>query len=107
MGLAAVSAIYVLLSVQLIRRMLLGAIRTLFERRWSVSSTPSPHGGRAGYVDWIAVGGVLGAIRWRHQLLALPLVVSAVLLLVPAARERMLQGFTTETRDTSANVESQ
>jgi O-antigen ligase len=61
-------------------------------------------GGRAGYVTWIAVGLLLGMVRWRRYLLALPLVVAAVLALVPAARERMLQGFTPETRDASRNV---
>jgi O-antigen ligase len=58
-------------------------------------------GGRAGYGTWIAVGLVVGAVRWRLYLLALPLVLTAVLALVPAVRERMLQGFSPETHDTS------
>jgi O-antigen ligase len=56
-------------------------------------------GGRAGYATFVAVGIVLGLVRWRGYLLALPVVVAAVLALVPAARERMLEGFTPETRD--------
>jgi O-antigen ligase len=61
-------------------------------------------GGRAGYATWLAVGLVLGLVRWRGYLLALPFVVAAVLAVVPAARERMLQGFTPETRDTSVYI---
>lgn len=64
-------------------------------------------GGRAGYATWMAVGLVLGLVRWRRYVLALPLVVAAVLALVPAARERMLQGFSPETRDESRFVSEQ
>jgi O-antigen ligase len=64
-------------------------------------------GGRAGYATWIAVGVVLAAVRWRRYLVVLPLVVAAIVAVVPAARERMLQGFTPETRDTSAYLAEQ
>jgi O-antigen ligase len=67
----------------------------------AVSYAQALTGGRAGYATWVAVGVVLGLVRWRGYLLALPVVIAAVLALVPAARDRMLQGFTAETRDTS------
>jgi O-antigen ligase len=57
-------------------------------------------GGRAGYATWAAVGLALGLVRWRRYLLALPIAVAAIIAFVPAARERMLQGFTEESRDT-------
>jgi O-antigen ligase len=63
-------------------------------------------GGRAGYATWMAVGLVLAIVRWRRLLLLLPVAVVAILALVPAARERMLQGFTPDTRDTSTAVAS-
>ena len=51
-------------------------------------------GGRMGYVTWALVGFILCLLRWRRYLLAAPLVVLTILTFVPAARERMLQGFT-------------
>jgi O-antigen ligase len=64
-------------------------------------------GGRAGYGTWAAVGVLLSLLRWRRYLLAIPIVVGTVVTFVPAARDRMLQGFTQDTRDTSAYLESQ
>jgi O-antigen ligase len=156
LGLAALSAIYVLLAVQVIRWMPLGALTSgealagrsskillnelgyhrvnlsvmLAGASWAifaarglarrpgvralivftalaVAYAQALTGGRAGYATWLAVGLVLGMVRWRGYLLALPFVVAAVLALVPAARERMLQGFTPETRDTSAYLGTQ
>jgi O-antigen ligase len=150
LGLAAVCAIYALLSVQVIRWMPIGALTSgealagrslkillnevgyhrvnlsvmLAGASWAifaarglarsaairslivftalvVAYAQALTGGRAGYATWLGVGVVLGLVRWRGYLLALPFVVAAVLALVPAARERMLQGFTPETRDTS------
>jgi len=64
-------------------------------------------GGRAGYGTWAAVGVLLSLLRWRRYLLAIPIVVGTIVTFVPAARDRMLQGFTQETHDTSAYLESQ
>jgi O-antigen ligase len=64
-------------------------------------------GGRAGYGTWAVVGVLLSLLRWRRYLLAIPLVVGMIVTFVPAARDRMLQGFTEDTRDTSAYLESQ
>jgi O-antigen ligase len=50
-------------------------------------------GGRAGYVTWGLIGIVLGLVRWRKALVAIPVVVVLVCLFLPAVRDRMLQGF--------------
>ena len=50
-------------------------------------------GGRTGYVTWIAVGILLGALRWRKLLLVMPVALLIIGLGVPAVRERMFQGF--------------
>ncbi|MGH8166357.1 MAG: O-antigen ligase family protein [Woeseiaceae bacterium] len=50
-------------------------------------------GGRAGYVSWAAIALFLSALRWKKLVLIMPLMIVAVVALVPAARERMLQGF--------------
>jgi O-antigen ligase len=59
-------------------------------------------GGRAGYGTWLAVGLALSLMRARRYLLIIPAVAAMVLALVPAARERMLQGFTGEERHAKA-----
>jgi len=56
-------------------------------------------GGRTGYGTWLAVGLVLCALRWRRYLLAVPLAVALVPIFLPAAAQRMAQGFTQETQD--------
>ncbi len=62
-------------------------------------------GGRAGYATWAAVGVVLALIRWRKYLVLGPVVVMALLSFVPAVRDRLLNGFTEESRDTNALVQ--
>ncbi len=61
-------------------------------------------GGRAGYATWVVVGMLMAGIRWRRYLLIGPLVVALVVAFVPAVQQRMLEGFTAETRDTNAVV---
>ncbi len=61
-------------------------------------------GGRTGYATWGVVGLVVLFFRWRAYVLLAPLVVALVISLVPAAKERMLQGFTEETRDTNVRL---
>lgn len=56
-------------------------------------------GGRMGYVTWAFIGVVLLSIRGRGYLLLGPVVVVVVALLVPAARDRLMQGFTPDTSD--------
>jgi O-antigen ligase len=58
-------------------------------------------GGRAGYATWAVVGMLLAGIRWRRYLLLGPILVALVVAFVPAVQERMLEGFTAETRDTN------
>jgi O-antigen ligase len=50
-------------------------------------------GGRMGYVAWAAVGLILCTIRGRGMLLLAPVFVLAVAVAVPAAKDRLLEGF--------------
>ncbi len=56
-------------------------------------------GGRMGYITWAVIGTLLLSIRGRGYLLLGPVVVVAVAVLVPAARDRLMQGFTPDTSD--------
>lgn len=56
-------------------------------------------GGRAGYATWAVVGLLMASIRWRKYLLIAPIAVALVIAFVPAVQQRMLQGFTAESRD--------
>jgi len=49
-------------------------------------------GGRTGYVTWVALAMLLSFLKWKKLLLVLPILIATILLIVPAARERMLQG---------------
>ncbi|MCC7462073.1 MAG: O-antigen ligase family protein [Gammaproteobacteria bacterium] len=61
-------------------------------------------GGRAGYATWAVVGALMAAVRWRRYLVIGPILVAIVIAVVPAVRERMLEGFTAQTRDSNAAV---
>lgn len=83
------------------------------ERRWAIALVglsimvlfaQSLTGGRTGYGTWAVVGFVLASIRWRKYLLLLPVAAPLVALFVPAAVERMSQGFTAESRDTNVRI---
>ena len=50
-------------------------------------------GGRAGYVTWGLVGMILCVVRWRQLFIYIPMVVLAVCMFLPGVRDRMLQGF--------------
>lgn len=50
-------------------------------------------GGRAGYISWAAIALLLSVLRWRKLIVVMPILLVAVVTLVPAARDRMLQGF--------------
>lgn len=58
-------------------------------------------GGRAGYATWAVVGMLMALIRWRKYLLIAPIAVALVIAFVPAVQQRMMQGFTSESRDTA------
>ena len=61
--------------------------------------------GRAGYVTWAGVGFVLCLIRWRKYLFVAPLVVIIITLAVPGVFERLKQGFSPDTYDTSQSLD--
>lgn len=58
-------------------------------------------GGRTGYATWCLLGVVLCSLRWKKYLMVAPIAVIVVLLAVPAVWERMTQGFSADTHDTS------
>jgi hypothetical protein len=62
-------------------------------------------GGRMGYVTWAVVGLLLLWTHWRRYLLLVPLIVVAVLYVVPGAWERMSQGFSEDTHQESSRFE--
>jgi O-antigen ligase len=63
-------------------------------------------GGRMGFATWGAIALILGAFKWKKVVVLAPLALALVVTLVPAVRERMMQGFTADTIDTNVNIES-
>jgi O-antigen ligase len=63
--------------------------------------------GRTGYATWGVVGLALCLIRWKRYLLLAPVAAAAVVILVPGVSERMLQGFSADTVDTNARIDSE
>lgn len=61
-------------------------------------------GGRTGYGTWAVVGLIVGSIRWKKVILGMVPVVVVVALVVPAAVQRMSQGFTAESRDSNIMI---
>jgi O-antigen ligase len=101
--------------------MLAGASWAVFSARWLVTNrrhrqlmfaaagaivfAQALTGGRMGYVTWAIIGLTLLTIRDRAFLLLGPVVVAAVFLIVPAAGERLLQGFDPSTSVYSAELD--
>lgn len=56
-------------------------------------------GGRTGYATWAAIGFVFSVLKWRKFLIYGPLVVFIIVLILPAARDRLLMGFSESTSD--------
>jgi len=50
-------------------------------------------GGRAGYATWVILGVVVASLKYRRLLFFIPIAVFLVVTLVPAVRERMMEGF--------------
>jgi len=50
-------------------------------------------GGRTGYATWGLIGLTLCTLRWRRMLPLIPIAAMAVVVLMPAVAERMLDGF--------------
>ena len=59
-------------------------------------------GGRMGYATWALVGLVLALIRWKKLLLLIPITILLVVSVVPGVGERMAQGFSQDTQDSSS-----
>lgn len=63
-------------------------------------------GGRMGYVTWVLLGLIFGALRWRKLLIGVPVALVMVVLFLPAAKERMLQGFSEDSVSNSSRTHS-
>jgi O-antigen ligase len=63
--------------------------------------------GRAGYVAWVLVGLTLCVLRWRRYLLGVPVMILAIVTVAPGVSQRMLAGFSEDTRDSNPRVEQQ
>jgi O-antigen ligase len=80
--------------------------------KWLLSSTcllivyaQGMTAGRAGYLTWALIGLTLCVVKWRKYLIAVPVVAAAIVFFVPAVSERMLAGFSEESRDSNVQVE--
>ncbi|NIA27820.1 MAG: O-antigen ligase domain-containing protein, partial [Desulfobulbaceae bacterium] len=63
-------------------------------------------GGRMGYVTWAALGAMFAVLKWRRIIIFAPVAIAMIMILVPAARDRFMQGFTPESIDTNLAIES-
>ncbi len=63
-------------------------------------------GGRGGYITWGIVGIALCVVKWRKRLLLVPLAAIAIVLFLPGVVDRMTQGFTNDSRDSNALIDS-
>lgn len=50
-------------------------------------------GGRTGYATWGAIGLIMCLLKWRKQLLLVPVAALLITIAVPGAVDRMMQGF--------------
>lgn len=53
-------------------------------------------GGRAGYATWVVLGLIVATLKWRKLLITMPILVVLVVVMIPAVRERMLEGFSSD-----------
>lgn len=56
-------------------------------------------GGRMGYGTWLVLASIFTVLKWRRLIAVIPAVVIVVILVVPAARDRMFYGFDQEPDD--------
>jgi O-antigen ligase len=91
------------------------AVRPIVRRTWrwlvllavlAAAYAQGLTGGRMGYLTWGIVGLILCLVRWRKALLLIPVIAGAVLLVIPGTADRLLQGFTAESRDTNVKLEA-
>ncbi|RLJ16419.1 polymerase [bacterium endosymbiont of Escarpia laminata] len=64
-------------------------------------------GGRTGYGTWGVIGLIVGLFKWRKLLVLGPIFIIVVVMLVPATRDRMMQGFTEDSVDTNEMLEEE
>ncbi|MBL3589887.1 MAG: O-antigen ligase family protein [gamma proteobacterium endosymbiont of Lamellibrachia anaximandri] len=64
-------------------------------------------GGRTGYGTWGVIGLVMGIVKWRKLLVLGPIFLIVVVMLIPATRDRMMQGFTEDSVDTNKQLEEE
>ena len=64
-------------------------------------------GGRTGYATWGLLGVFLCYQRDRKYLFVAPVLACCIIAIIPGAKERMLQGFTPESRDHNLRVEEE
>lgn len=55
--------------------------------------------GRTGYGSWAIIGAIFALFRWRSLLLIGPLVVLIAVMVIPAAKDRLFEGFTEDTHE--------
>jgi O-antigen ligase len=64
-------------------------------------------GGRTGYGTWAVLGGVLSVLKWRRNFIYGPLFIALVILILPAAEDRLMQGFDEQTIDENPRLDGQ
>ena len=62
-------------------------------------------GGRMGLVTWGILGVVFSIWKWRKLMLVGPLLLAIIIISVPAARERLMQGFSGGEVQTNVNIQ--
>jgi len=60
-------------------------------------------GGRTGYGTWLVLAAIFAALKWRRLIVVMPIVVLIAITLVPAARDRMFEGFAQESEFSAAS----
>ncbi|RDH88463.1 MAG: polymerase [endosymbiont of Escarpia spicata] len=64
-------------------------------------------GGRTGYGTWGVIGLVVGVFKWRKLLVLGPIFLIVIVMLIPATRDRMMQGFSEDSIDTNEQLEKE
>jgi O-antigen ligase len=62
-------------------------------------------GGRMGQITWVLLGGIFAVWKWRKLIVIGPLFLALVVVSVPAARERLMQGFGDGEIQTNSSIE--
>jgi O-antigen ligase len=65
---------------------------TIFGISGIIALAQSLTGGRTGYVTWGMIGFIIGTLKWRRILFAIPILIYLLMAFVPGVKERMLTG---------------